>query len=60
VVIATLKLRSHVHLLVIGRQTMTTRLFVVRAEWDELARVWIATSAAEVVAERREIARLVA
>jgi hypothetical protein len=29
----------------IGKQTMTKRVFEVRAEWDELARVWIATSA---------------
>ena len=34
-----------VYLLAIGKKTMTTRLFEVRAEWDELARVWIATSA---------------
>jgi hypothetical protein len=29
----------------IGKQTMTKRVFEVRAEWDEPARVWIATSA---------------
>jgi Domain of unknown function (DUF1902) len=34
-----------VYLLAIGKQTMTKRLFEVRAEWDELARLWIATSA---------------
>ena len=31
--------------LAIGKQTMTKRVFEVRAAWDELARVWIATSA---------------
>ena len=34
-----------VYLPAIGKQTMTKRLFEVRAEWDELARLWIATSA---------------
>jgi Domain of unknown function (DUF1902) len=30
--------------LAIGKQRMTERVFEVHAEWDEFARVWIATS----------------